>query len=83
MDAVVVGSGRVIACVHLVDVTAELGLMKIHELQDAGALGQVEEEQGQRVARCGLSKGKDVKLPAGLCSLQPSTSTIRDTVWVQ
>ena len=74
MDAVVVGSGGVIACIHLLEEAAELGFIKVHELQDAGALGQVEEEQGQRVARCGLGKRKDVELPAGLCCLQPGTS---------
>ena len=62
--------GGVIACVHPSKVAAEPGDVKTQELQHAGLFDKVEEEQGQRVTWGGLSKRKDVKLPAVLCSLQ-------------
>lgn len=70
---VVVRVGGVIALVHLSKEAAELRDIKPHDLQHTSLLHQVEEEQGQRVTLSGLSKGEDVKLPAGFCSLQPKT----------
>ena len=61
---------RVIACVYLSKVAAEPGDVKPQDLQHARLFDKVEEEQGQRVTWGGLSKRKDVKLPAVLCSLQ-------------
>ena len=74
---VVVRSGGIIAHVHLSKEAAELGFIKAQDLQDPRLFGQVEKEQGQRVALCSLSKGEDVKVPAGLCNLQPNTSCVK------
>lgn len=62
--------GGVVACIHLSKVAAELGNIEPHDLQHTSLFDKVEEEQGQRVTLGGLSKGKDVKLPAVLCGLQ-------------
>ena len=71
---VVVGSGRVVAFVHLLQEVAQLGLIKSQGLQHAGLLDQMEEEQGEGVPGRLLSQAKDVKLPAVLSILQAPSS---------
>lgn len=80
---VMIGGRGVVAPVHLCQEAAQLGLIQVQRSQHAGLLGQVIEEQGERVALCGLGKGKNVKLPAVFCSLQERNCSLSMTMSVQ
>ena len=59
----------IISALNLLCISAQLSLVQVGLLNEAGLLHEVVEEQGQRGPLGGLSKTKNVKLPVVLCIL--------------
>lgn len=71
---VVVWISCIHACLYALEEVAQLAFVQLKLLNKACSLNQMESQQGKGAARRGICKGKYIKLPVLLCTLQAYTA---------